>query len=151
MVTRTPTPGTVTTAEPLEEEVYPTLLFGADAALEEAVVQVGKPTKHKLNKTDGFVEGKWKAFSAVNVSITNTGTEPLDTSDFWITATTGSRAAAEVFEPGLGNPNVKVLPGKSVRFKTAFGVDKKKPLIVSVQKFSTNELAVFEAPQPESS
>lgn len=132
--------------DPVDKEgVYTGHDFGERVDLNGvAAVTLSKPKPFKPSSSAAFGEGD-KDFKVMELTIENLSKEPLDTFGFVVSATTGSRAAEQVFDSAksVGDPSVKVMPGKSVTFEIAFGVDEGEPLEVTVESWEAEGYTVF--------
>jgi hypothetical protein len=138
----TPEPST----DPVNDDgVYTGHLFGERVELNGvAAVTLGKPKTFKPSSSAAYGEND-EDFKVLELTIENLSKEPLDTAGFTVSATTGSRAAEQVFDStkSVGDPSVKVMPGKSVAFKVAFGVDAGEPLEITVESWEAEAYTVF--------
>lgn len=139
-------PETEPSTDPVDDEgTYTGHGFGERVDLNDvAAVTLGKPKTFKPSESAAYGEGD-KDFKVMKLTIENLSKNPLDTAGFSVSATTGSRAAEQVFDSAtsIGDPSVKVMPGKSVMFKIAFGVDEGEPLEVTIESWEAEAYTVF--------
>lgn len=64
----------------------------------------------------------YDAYVLVKVTVENRGSEPLDTADLFISATTGNRAASVIYDAdqSIGDPFVMVMPGRDSGVRHGF-------------------------------
>ena len=60
-------------------------------------------------------------FVSVDVTLLNGSSEPIETHNVYVRATSGDSEAEKVYEDGIGDPSSRVLPGKTLRWVEAFG------------------------------
>lgn len=125
-------------AEPTEEATpeEPELViyaFGDKGALPNGMeVQVSELRPYDPGPGAAIGKGD-KAFVAYTVTLTNNTGKIYDASDYTSSATTGDREAEEVYDGDIGgSPYTKVLPGRSISFDQAYGVDKGSDFVLYV-------------------
>lgn len=69
----------------------------------------------------------------MDVLIENGTAKPIEAVLVSTKATTGDREAHKLFDSGIDLPTAKVLPGKALKYRIAYGVDPGKDFILTVQ------------------
>ena len=97
-------------------------------------VTVSKPKVFRKGEYAAGGEG-FSAFRVVTVTLSNKTTgKSLDPSSIYISATADDRQADEVFDDSVGEqPTAKVLPGRTVKWKQAFGAVPGKKLSIQIE------------------
>ncbi|MHA6525484.1 hypothetical protein [Tessaracoccus sp. G1721] len=91
------------------------------------------------------VAGGYDAYVRVKVTVENRGSEPLSTADLYFSATTGNRAASEIYDidQSIGDPFVMVMPGRSLEYYLGFAIYTDGPLSVTVEDLMAETYTVF--------
>lgn len=75
----------------------------------------------------------FKDFVVMDVTIKNGTSKVYDANMFTASATTGEKESDQVYDGDkIGSPSSKVMPGKSLKFKVAFGVEKGQDFTVVI-------------------
>lgn len=121
-----------------------TLAFGTAFTWDDGVqLTVGKPTSFKPSKVAAGTD-RFTSFVAYDVRVTNGTAKPLDAILITSRATTGERQSNRVFDRGVDVPTAKILPGRSLRWREAYGVVRGQPFVVTFQSGVTGAQPMFE-------
>lgn len=136
------------TEEPTEEPTEDLIVhsFGdAGGTLSNGLsVKVSKLRPYRPTESAAIGKGD-KNFIAYTVTIVNNSGSIYDLNEYGASATTGERAAEQVYDDNMGGaPGTNVLPGKSIKFDQAWGVDKGSDFVLYViPDYDINEQLVF--------
>lgn len=89
-----------------------------------------------------------KTFVMMDVTLRNGSPEPKSPGQLFLAGTTGNRESQRVFDTASGadlEPWAKVLPGREVTWKVAFGVDAGRPFTLQVDFGFDRKGGVYEA------
>lgn len=91
------------------------------------------------------VAAGYDAYVLVKVTVENRGSEPLDTADLFISATTGNRAASVIYDvdQSIGDPFVMVMPGRTLEYDMGFAIYNDGPFEVTVENLMADTYTVF--------
>ena len=94
--------------------------WGATATWPDGVkVTVGEPVSYKPSQyAAGVTSGV--PVVAVPVTVVNGSEKPIEAADVYVRATSGDVDAEAVFDEGVDFPSSRIMPGKSLRFRSAF-------------------------------
>ncbi len=111
-----------------------TVAFGETVTLpdKEGTITISKPTAFKPSENIvEFIQGDWDEYVVMDVTERNDGAEPVP-AGWSIQATTGSAEAAAFVDTdkGVDTPTVNVMPGKSIKYKVAFGRKKGEDFVL---------------------
>lgn len=154
--TATPPTAPVTTAvvapAPATSPSTPSTLtkpFGSTFTWDDGLsVTVSAPAPLKPQTDVSYQDKDSKAFVVIEVTFKNGATEPMSPGMLSLRGTTGSREAKRIFDSASGlelEPSAKVLPGREVKWKVAFGVDLGKPFTVQVDYGFDRKGGIYEA------
>lgn len=73
--------------------------------------------------------GEWDEFVVMEVTERNDSDEPVP-GGWALTATTGEVEAERIFDEGIDSPTSDVMPGKTIKYKAAFGRKKGQDFVV---------------------
>lgn len=139
-----------TSAEPSEESSESSSLtkkFGSTFTWDDKVaVTVSEPKPYTPSES-AAVDGSFKKFVVVEIVLKNGSDKPYSPgSDFMTSATTGDVEADRVFDSGNGvdSPMVDVLPGKSLKWKEAYGVNESGDLVLKVENGFGNAAGYYQ-------
>lgn len=127
-----PTSATSSSSAPADQFTKP---FGSKLTWDDGLaVTISKPVPYKPSSS-GSANAADKAFVAMDVLIENGTAKPIEAVLVSTKATTGDREAHKVFDSanGIDLPTAKVLPGKALKYRIAYGVDQGKDFILTVQ------------------
>lgn len=133
--------------EPADEESTPSELtkrFGSTFTWDDGVaITVSKP---KTFKKSAYAAGGKDFNSAVSMEVTikNGSAEPIEAFEVFLKATTGDVEAEAIFDEGIDSPSAKILPGKSLKYKTAFGVNKGQDFVLTVSYGFGNSDGIYQ-------
>lgn len=128
-----PAPKASSTAADDGEDKTLSKKFGSTFTWDDgASITVSKPKAFKPSEYSS--SQKFKDHVIMDVTIKNGSDKPIEAILFGTQATTGDAEAEAVFdgEKGVDLPTSKVLPGKSLKYKIAFGVKKGEDFVLSV-------------------
>lgn len=120
--------------------------FGSSAKWPDGVeVSVSQPkpfTPGEYASTDG----DFKKFVVVEITVKNGSNKPIKPYDVRTSATSGDTETKMVydFEQNIGSSGGSALPGKSIKWKEAYGVNDKGELTVALEKDYNDETIYFE-------
>jgi hypothetical protein len=124
-----------TTSSTTTTESTLTKNFGSTFTWPDGIaVTVSKPAPYTPSSSAAKQTGD-KKFISVETTLKNGTKAPIEASQFYAKATTGDREAHEVFDSGQGmggSPSSTILPGKELKWKTAWGVEEGKPFVMTV-------------------
>lgn len=97
--------------------------FGQEATWPDGVkVRVSKPTVFKPGEYAAISDKSVKNFVAVDITLTNGSSAAVEASNIVVRATSGDREAEAVFDGDRSTfPSSRVMPGKSLKWRQAFG------------------------------
>lgn len=137
-------------AEPSEESSESSSLtkkFGSTFTWDDKVaVTVSEPKLYTPSES-AAVDGSFKKFVVVEIVLKNGSDKPYSPgSDFMTSATTGDVEADRVYDSGNGvdSPMVDVLPGKSLKWKEAYGVNESGDLVLKVENGFGNAAGYYQ-------
>ena len=123
--------------------------FGSTFTWDDGLaVTVSAPTPFKPKSDVSYQDKDSKAFVVVEVTFKNGATEPMSPGMLSLRGTTGSREAKRIFDSASGlelEPSAKVLPGREVKWKVAFGVDLGQPFTVQIDYGFDRKGGIYEA------
>lgn len=134
-------------SESVSEEAEPSELtkpFGSTFTWDDGVaITVSKPKAYKPDEFAAIIDDS-KSFVIVSVTVKNGSEEAVESISLNLRATTGEREAGSVFDDTSTLPTVKVLPGKSLKWSQAFGVDKGAPFVLTVDYGFGNATGIYQ-------
>ena len=97
--------------------------FGQEATWPDGVkVRVSKPAVFKPGEYAAISDKSVKDFVAVDITLTNGSSAAVEASNIVVRATSGDREAEAVFDGDRSTfPSSRVMPGKSLKWRQAFG------------------------------
>ena len=97
--------------------------FGQEATWPDGVkVRVSKPTVFKPGEYAAISDKSVKNFVAVDITLTNGSSAAVEASNIVVRATSGDQEAEAVFDGDRSTfPSSRVMPGKSLKWRQAFG------------------------------
>lgn len=95
-------------------------------------ITVSKPKAYKPSKW-AAIPKKFPHYVIMTVTLKNGTSDPVDAMMWSLSATTGDAQSEQVFDENTELPTAKILPGKTLKYKVAFGVKKGKDFVVVVQ------------------
>jgi len=120
--------------------------FGGTSTYPDGVaVSLAVPTPYTPSE-NSFDPRDAAAYVAIDVTVTNGGTENYDPATLFLTAQSGDEPAEQVIDVRqdiTGAPQTTVLPGRSVTFPVVFGVADPSDLVVEVTPGFDYESAIF--------
>ena len=108
-------------------------------------VTVGEPQPYKPSSSAAGAD-RFPATVVFDVTVVNKSGKPWDPVLFVVTAQSANEEASPVFDFGKlpDRPQTKVLPGREVKFKQAFGVADPKDIVMEVQLDFQHEAVIFQ-------
>ena len=123
--------------------------FGSTFTWDDGLaVTVTAPQKFKPKTDVSYQDKDSKAFVIMEVTFKNGAAEPMSPGMLYLTGTTGSREAKRIFDSANGielEPSAKVLPGREVKWKVAFGGDLGQPFTVQIDYGFDRKGGIYEA------
>lgn len=108
--------------------------FGSTFTWDDGVaVTISKPRSFQPSPYAAS-DNKFKKFVVVDVTLKNGSKEPYNAMTLTTTATSGDKQSDGVFdsEKGIDLPTADILPGKTLTWKQAYGVDDTGDLVIAV-------------------
>jgi len=127
-------PSSATSSSPAPADKF-TKPFGSKLTWDDGLaVTISKPVPYKPSPGRS-ADATDKAFVVMDVLIENGTAQPIEGGLLSTRATTGDREAQRLFDSanGIDYPTAKVLPGKALKYRIAYGVDPAKDFILTVQ------------------
>ncbi len=121
-----------------------TLPFGTTFVWDDGVrLTVGTPKAFRPSKLAAGTQG-FKAFVAYDVTVVNGTAKRLGAMSISSQATAGDRQSARVFDQAFDLPTAQILPGRTLRWREAYGVVKGQPFVVTFRSGFTGAQPMFE-------
>lgn len=136
-----PAPVATTEAEPTPEVVEEDPAAGQPDGVAELGETVSWPegVEITLSQPEPYTLGEWDvisnefpAYFTATLTLKNTGTEKYDPSGVMLSASSAGAQGEDIWIDGVMAPTTTVLPGKSVSWQVAFGVDDLSDITVDV-------------------
>jgi hypothetical protein len=109
--------------------------FGETYTWEDGIeVTISQPSTYRPSDSAAGTDG-FKKFVLFTVTVKNGGKDRFDPGLFGINGLSGDTEASQVFDSAKdigGGPNASLLPGRSVKFKAAFGVADASDIVLEV-------------------
>lgn len=122
-----------------------TARFGKAFTWEDGLsVTVGKPSNYKPSEW-AFGSDKFKSFVVFDVRVVNKTGKPWDPGLMSATMQSSNKEGERVFDSGKlpEEPRTKLLNGREVKFKMAFGVTDPKDLVLEVAPDFSHDSVIF--------
>lgn len=117
-----------------DHPVVEELRFGdTSTALSDGTITMAPPTT-VIPSASASTTGTWDEYVVVDVTVTNTWTEPAPAA--WrLDATSGGAVTEPIRDPGqgIGAPDLELLPGESTTYRVAFGRSRDEPFRIEVR------------------
>jgi hypothetical protein len=106
--------------------------FGETVSWPEGVeITLSQPKAYTLGEWD-IISNDFPAHFVTTVTLKNTGMEKYDPSGVYLSASSGGVQGEDIWIDGVMAPTTTVMPGKSVSWNVAFGVDDLADVTVDV-------------------
>lgn len=135
-----------TTTEP-EPSTSDTLKFGQTNKWQDGLsITIGKPAPYKPSESAAGTEGFTK-FVVFDVTIVNQTGKAWDPSLFMSSLQSANEEASEVYDSARlkDRPSTKLLNGREVKFKIAYGVKDPADLVLEVTPDFEHEAALYQS------